>query len=195
VIPKAGVSQLTLAGRGLLGRLLRGVIRKPALYAGAVLVGVNAVAISGLWRPGEEVLAGISTTVAAFLAFLVSGVPSFRLWRVTQHYADEARQRPRDLVQTASNVIGEVVGRDELCHLLVENPQNRGTRIPHVVIGGVGMGKTSLLVRLTELLAERGAVPVPIRLREAQDRLDFRELARQRFLAEAEAGLLSALLH
>jgi hypothetical protein len=52
-------------------------------------------------------------------------------------------------------------------------------------------GKTALVVRLTKLLAERGAVPVPIRLRDAQQTLDFRELGRQRFLADAEGTLLT----
>jgi hypothetical protein len=48
-----------------------------------------------------------------------------------------------------------------------------------------------MLVRLTRLLALRGAVPVPIRLREAQEELDFLELERARFLGEVESRLLS----
>ena len=47
------------------------------------------------------------------------------------------------------------------------------------------------MVRLTKLLAERGAVPVRVRLRDAQDNLDFRELARKRFIADANAALQS----
>ena len=59
------------------------------------------------------------------------------------------------------------------------------------IVGGVGTGKTALLVRLTKLLAECGAVPVPVRLRDARRELDFRELAHERFLADAEDKLLS----
>lgn len=53
------------------------------------------------------------------------------------------------------------------------------------------MGRTALVVRLTQLLAGEGKIPVPVRLRDAQNKLDFRELARQRFLAVGELGLLS----
>ena len=88
-------------------------------------------------------------------------------------------------------MIGEVVGRDELCHVMIEDLRDRGIRRPHVIVGGVGTGKTALLVRLTQLLAERGAVPVPVRLRDAQENLDFRELARKRFVAESNAAMLS----
>jgi hypothetical protein len=84
-----------------------------------------------------------------------------------------------------------VVGRDELCHVIIQDLRDRDTRRPHVVIGGVGTGKTALLVRLTKLLAQRGVVPVPVRLRDAQSELDFRELARRRFVNDADAALLS----
>jgi hypothetical protein len=165
--------------------------RNPAFFSGAVLVTVNVVAISGLWRPGENVLAGINTTLAGILALLVSGVPSLQAWRAKQRYLEEAKEKPLDLVETASNVSGEIVGRDELCHVLIENLENPDTRNPHVVVGGVGTGRTALVVRLTQLLAQQGKVPVPVRLRDAQNALDFRELARQRFLAVAGVGLLS----
>jgi hypothetical protein len=88
-------------------------------------------------------------------------------------------------------MIGQVVGRDELCHVLIEDIRDPRNRRPHVIIGGVGAGKTALLVRLTALLAERGAVPVPVRLRDAQNSLDFRDLARRRFVADTHMALLS----
>ncbi|MDQ4130077.1 MAG: hypothetical protein M3133_03660, partial [Actinomycetota bacterium] len=53
-----------------------------------------------------------------------------------------------------------------------------------VVLGGVGVGKTAVLVELTKRLAEHGALPVPVRLRDAQQELDFSALARRRFTAE-----------
>ena len=60
-----------------------------------------------------------------------------------------------------------------------------------MVIGSVGTGKTALLVRLTQLLAERHLVPIAVRLRDAQEGLDFGELARKRFVADADRALRS----
>lgn len=137
-----------------------------------------------------NVLAGtlgpiLSIALASAIFLLV------RLWLVSRPYMRKAREEPQRVVQTAGSMIGEVVGRDELCHVLIEDLRDPGIRRPHVVIGGVGTGKTALLVRLTTLLAERGAVPVPVRLRDAQESLDFRELARKRFVADTNPGLLS----
>jgi hypothetical protein len=112
----------------------------------------------------------------AYLLFL------FRLVRVRTPYVRKARETPAEVVQTADSAMGAVVGRDALCHMLITNLSDRATRRPQVVVGGLGTGKTTLLVQLTKLLAERGAVPVPISLREAQDNLDFRTQAFQRFL-------------
>ena len=114
-----------------------------------------------------------------------------RLWLVREPYVRKARLEPQRVVRTAGSMIGEVVGRDELCHVLIEDLRDPGSRRPHVVIGGVGAGKTALLVRLTQLLAERGAVPVPVRLRDAQTSLDFRDLARRRFMADTDTALPS----
>ena len=94
-------------------------------------------------------------------------------------------------MRNARDAGSEVVGRDELCNVMIEDLHDPSIRRPHVVIGGVGTGKTALLVRLTELLAEGGAVPVPVRLRDAQESLDFRELARKRFVADTNTRLLS----
>ena len=104
----------------------------------------------------------------------------------------QSENRPQDLVETAAPDIGEIVGRDELCRVIMEDIHRPGTRRPHLLVGGVGAGKTAVLVRLTRLLAERNAVPVPIRLRDAKDELNFREMAHTRFLAMAESGRLSA---
>ena len=61
-------------------------------------------------------------------------------------------------------------------------------RRPIVLVGGVGTGKTAVLARLTQRLADRRAVPIPIRLRAAQDdeALDLLELARKKFMSVAE---------
>jgi predicted NACHT family NTPase len=74
---------------------------------------------------------------------------------------------------------------------MIADLRDTGTRRPHVVVGGIGTGKTALLVRLTQLLARQRAVPVAVRLRDAQERLDFRELAREKFIADLDSGILS----
>jgi hypothetical protein len=108
----------------------------------------------------------------------------FRLRRLRRPYVLRAQRSPRDVVPTAGTIIGEVVGRDELCNVIIDDVRDGRTRRPHIVVAAVGAGKTALLVQLTKLLAERGAVPVAVRLRDAQDQLDFRDLARRRFLGE-----------
>ena len=106
--------------------------------------------------------------------------------RVVRHaYVRRAKTQTRELVQTAGTIIGDVVGRDEICNVLLDDLRDRNRRRPHVVQGGVGIGKTAVLFQLTKLLADRGAVPVPIRLRDAEQDLDFVDLAHKRFKAEA----------
>lgn len=83
------------------------------------------------------------------------------------------------------------MGRDELCNVILADARDTRSRRPHVVIGGLGTGKTALLVRMTQLLAERHAVPVAVRLRDAQAELDFRDLARRRFVENIHGALLS----
>jgi hypothetical protein len=132
------------------------------------------------------------TLVPIFSIALASAVFLFyRLSQVHRPYVRSARERPGEVVQTAGSLISEVVGRDELCETIIQDLHDRDTRRPHVVIGGVGTGKTALLVRLTQLLADRGAVPVPVRLRDAQQQLDFRRMARHRFLTDADVTVLS----
>ena len=131
-------------------------------------------------------LAPVLSIALASAVFLLA-----RLRRVRRPYRRRAREQPQQVVQTAGRIIGDVVGRDQLCQVLIEDLKDPASRRPHVVVGGVGTGKTALLVRLTKLLADGGAVPVPIGLRNAQETLDFRELARQRFLAEAGGRLLA----
>ncbi|MEC4017892.1 NACHT domain-containing protein [Streptomyces sp. H27-D2] len=107
----------------------------------------------------------------------------WRLWRVRRFCARQARTEPGRFVQTAGSLMDEVVGRDQLCNAIMNNLRDRRARRPHVVVGKVGAGKTAVLVRLAEKLAAEGAVPVPVRLCDAQEELDFCELARKRFRA------------
>ena len=74
---------------------------------------------------------------------------------------------PQLLAETATPGTGAIVGRDELCRVIMEDIRSREIRRPHLVVGSVGTGKTAVLVQLTKLLAERGAIPVPIQLRDA----------------------------
>ncbi len=115
----------------------------------------------------------------------------YRLRHVKAPVASDAKKKPYDLVQTSGRDIGKVVGRDELCNVILEDIRDRDTRRPHLLVGGVGTGKTAVLVRLTQMLGERGAIPVPIRLRDAQDNLDFRKMAYERFQNMTEHRLLS----
>ena len=126
-------------------------------------------------------------TLALVTAFFLLG----RLWYLRRRYLHTARARPQDMVPTAGSIIGDVVGRDELCRVMIADVRDTSTRRPHVVVGGIGTGKTALLVRLTQLLAKQHAVPVAVRLRDAQDKLDFGELARKKFLADQQSSLLS----
>ena len=116
----------------------------------------------------------------------------YRLRHVTAPVVKKAKTKPHQLVETATPDIGEIVGRDQLCRVIMEDIHHSDTRRPHLLVGGVGVGKTAVLVELTRLLAERHAVPVPIRLRDATDGLNFREMAHARFLDMAESSMLSA---
>src|ERR1019366_2952704 len=118
----------------------------------------------------------------------------FLLWRLyilLRRYRVRALSGSRELVTTAGAILDDVVGRDELCKVVIAYLHDRGTR-PHVLVGGVGTGKTAVLVRLTELLADKHAIPVPIRRREPGAELDFEDLARERFLNEVNQQLLSS---
>ena len=125
------------------------------------------------------VLMSILTVAFAAALFLW-----LRLRRVRSAIVGRARDEPRELVETAGTIVGNVVGRDELCNVIMDDLKDRAHRRPHIVLGGVGVGKTAVILELTKRLAERGAVPVPVRLRDAQDGLDFRALAEKRFTRE-----------
>src|SRR5215468_5829217 len=143
--------------------------------------------------------ANLSFSCGALSNFATSGLllaiaSAFLLWRLyllLGRYHARARNESRELVPTAGAIIDQVVGRDELCKVLMADLHDRRTR-PHVLVGGVGTGKTAVLVRLTEFLADQGAVPVPIRLRDSGAELDFENLARDRFLSEVNQHVLNS---
>jgi NACHT domain len=120
----------------------------------------------------------------------------WRLRRVTRPIRHKAKTSARDYVPTAVNsIMDQVVGRDELCNVIMLGLKDREARRPHLLIGGVGAGKTAVMVHLTELAARRGLIPVPILLREVGDAdLDFSELARQRFCRVVDEEMLKKAL-
>ena len=136
---------------------------------------------------------GVLASLLISVVPIAAAVLTLLLWRLSyirRTYRKRARSEPERLVQTT--VADDVVGRQGLCDVLQANIQDRGHRRPQLLVGGVGVGKTAALVRLTRLLAIRHAVPIAIRLRDAQTELDFLALARARFLSEMEPELLSA---
>ncbi len=164
--------------------------------------GIRAIVVLAFFRPGglqwgpfnpDKACTGNAGTACGAINGILMPVlllalstvlfVGWRLWRVRRFYTRAARTEPTRLVQTAGSLMGEVVGRDQISDAFMNNLRDRRARRPHVVVGGVGVGKTAVLVHLTERLAARGAIPVPIRLRDvqAEEQLDFAELARKRF--------------
>ncbi|WP_165615583.1 NACHT domain-containing protein [Parafrankia irregularis] len=134
-------------------------------------------------REGFNVLvSALGPTLLVTLAGLA--VYFRRLGQVRRFYQRKAKRNPERLVQTTGSIIGEVVGRDSLCDAIIENLRDTTERRVHIVVGGVGAGKTALLVRMTQRLAHKGAIPIPIRLRDYQKDLDFCKMARRRFEEE-----------
>ncbi|MFG2177126.1 ATP-binding protein [Streptomyces abikoensis] len=106
-----------------------------------------------------------------------------------------AKKDARRIVPTAGPTTEDVVGRKEVCLVIARALRDRRTRRPHLLVGGVGSGKTSVLVQLTELLARKGATPVPVRLRDAEldgSRLDFHDMGMKRFAELVDRGVLSS---
>ncbi|GAA2714591.1 MULTISPECIES: ATP-binding protein [Streptomyces] len=140
--------------------------------------------------------AGFTTVVRFVGPFLLAGLATaiFLFWWygwTKRRYLRKARRKPHELVLTAGPNTAEVVGRQEIAQVIAQRLRDRTTRRPYLLVGGVGTGKTAVLVQLTELLARQGAVPVPIRLRDAAGGLNFEEMAKQRFLDAAPQGILA----
>jgi hypothetical protein len=173
------------------------------LVLGALIVQVIFVIIVGeTWRSipfdyrcqNNALSCGLLSGIVVPLLTIALGSTifiSFRLFRVRKGYQRRAKSYSRYLVPTAGRMLERVQGRDELCSVIMDNLVDRQTRRAFVVVGGVGAGKTALLVQLTSMLAKANAIPVPVMLREVQSEsgLDFRELANSTFSASV-AGLL-----
>ncbi|GAA0672955.1 hypothetical protein GCM10010193_26970 [Kitasatospora atroaurantiaca] len=129
------------------------------------------------------------------LALATTAFLLYRYWKIRRPIVRKAKHRPSELVTTAGKGVEQVVGRRELCTVISHVLRDRRNRRPCLLVGSVGAGKTAVLVQLTQMLAENGRVPIPVRLRDVGTdgaKLDFRELAQQRFYEEADpGGLLS----
>jgi len=127
----------------------------------------------------------VLTVALATAVFLM-----WRAWRLKRPIVRKAREEPRELVPTAGTIVGRIVGRTELCLVIMRAIRSRDYRRPYLLVGGVGVGKTAVLVQLTNMLAEYRAVPVPVRLRDVETELNFGELAKKQFCREVDSGTL-----
>ncbi|MBT1095625.1 ATP-binding protein [Streptomyces sp. Tu102] len=147
------------------------------------------------WRQGNDGFDTVMRFVGPVLAASLAATLFLFWWYrwTKRRYLAKARDDPHRMVLTAGPDTAEIVGRDEIAQVIAERLRDRSTRRPYLLVGGVGVGKTAVLVRLTELLAEHNAVPVPIRLRDANGATDlnFERMAKQRFTEEAPRGILA----
>ncbi|MEY9994130.1 hypothetical protein ABIE67_006162 [Streptomyces sp. V4I8] len=147
------------------------------------------------WRKNNQGFETVMRFVGPVLTASIAATLFLFWWYrwTKRRYLAKARLDPRRLVPTAGPDTAEIVGREEIAQVLAERLRERDTRRPYLLVGGVGVGKTAVLVRLTELLAQQNAVPVPIRLRDATDgtELNFERMARRRFTDEAPRGILA----
>jgi hypothetical protein len=175
------------------GRTRRFSLAAALAGAGAVFLIVVALFAIGSWIAPIDAVDGscsdnafacgtltelIATALA--LAVAVAFFLYWRVFRVAHRYLAEGMEDPTELVPTAAPM-GKVVGRDAICEI-IEADLRREDRRPQVIVGGVGEGKTAVLVKLTELLIESRAVPVCVRMRDARIPLNFTELAKSRFI-------------
>ncbi|MEV5509301.1 NACHT domain-containing protein [Streptomyces orinoci] len=144
----------------------------------------------------EQWFQTVSRFVGPFLvtAFVLGLFLIFWYRKTKKPVVEKARKDPHDLVPTSGTIVDQVVGREELAQVIAETLRDRRTRKPYLLIGGVGAGKTAVLVELTQLLAEQSAVPVPIQLRDSamDGELNFEQLAKRRFMELADQSVLSS---
>lgn len=151
----------------------------------AISIGTFRLPPAASYHSGYDLVTGLLTPFAlagvGYLFFLLWRLSTFR-----KPYQRTARKQPEDLVETSGTILGEIVGRDDLCRAIMEDLRDSSNRRPHVIVGDVGAGKTATLVRLTTLLAQKGAFPVPLRLRDCGEKLNFRQAAYDRFKERSE---------
>ncbi|MEH1053694.1 NACHT domain-containing protein [Micromonospora sp. CPCC 206171] len=127
------------------------------------------------------------------------GLAVFLFWRylrVRRWYDRNALRNRRMVIPTAERDISrvDVVGRDELCALIIQRLRDEHSRRPLLLVGGIGTGKTTTLVRLAEMLMATDVVPIGIDLRTvtAPEQLNFHQLAQAQFERTIDTQLHSA---
>ncbi|MEU9447927.1 ATP-binding protein [Streptomyces sp. NPDC048277] len=162
---------------------------------GLYIVSVSHTTVFEHWRQHNQGFDTVFKFVGPILAASIAAALFLFWWYrwTKRRYLAKALRDPGRLVPTAGPDTAEIVGREEVAQVIAERLRERDTRRPYLLVGGVGAGKTAVLVRLTELLARQNAVPVPIRLRDAGDGADlnFEHLAKRRFTDEAPKGILA----
>ncbi|WBB47416.1 NACHT domain-containing protein [Verrucosispora sp. WMMA2044] len=127
---------------------------------------------------------------------LALGLAVFLFWRylrVRRWYRRNALRNRRMVVPTADPEISRVriVGRDELCELIMQRLRDEQSRRPLLLVGSIGTGKTATLVRLSEMLLATNVIPVGIDLRTvaSSEKLNFRQLALEQFESTIDGQL------
>ncbi|MET9914210.1 ATP-binding protein [Streptomyces sp. NPDC006476] len=145
--------------------------------------------LESAWFDAISHIVGPVLTGSLLLAFFLL----YWYHRTKKPLVDKARNHPHELVPTAGTLVNRIVGRRELSQVIAQTLRNRKTRKPYLLVGGVGVGKTAVLVELTRMLAQQSAVPVPIRLRDMKEdgELDFEQMARRRFEEETDQSVLA----
>ena len=170
--------------RGTLWPRRAGLAAGLALAAAAVALALASLSLLGVGRDlGRTLVLNTATAIAVgALAYMwfVTRTRRRALSRVLQ----VARLTPEELFFPAA---GErrppPIGRDRLVAALANDLQRRFRPSPEILVGETGAGKTTVLLALAHYMAERGVVPIPISLRGVkQDKLDFHQLAHDRFL-------------
>lgn len=161
-----------------------------------VIVDGKPGAVERACKPTNVSCSAVISFSTPFLALSLTTLVflTVRYWKIVRPIRRIAKGNPRDLVPTAGAIMEEVVGRRELCTVIAEALRHRRSRRPYVLVGSIGSGKTAVLVQLTQLLAEKGAIPVPIHLRGADldgADLNFSEMAKRRFCEEVDPGGIS----
>jgi hypothetical protein len=135
-----------------------------------------------------ELTGTIVTVVVAFASFAY-----WRVYKVANQHRRVARDTPWELLEKVSpnEKDQKVIGRDGVCQVILESLRDRSSKRSQLIVGPIGVGKTAVLVELTRLLALEGAVPIPIRMRDAKPDFSFRALARESFLERVEGKLLT----
>jgi hypothetical protein len=85
--------------------------------------------------------------------------------------------------------VGEILGRDGLIDEIAATAADDQPS-PQLIIGDTGSGKTSVLLRLAQHLAEKGKMPIVVSLKGV-DGLDFVKLANERFADYVDTYLRS----